>query len=230
MRACAAEFVGTAGLLAIVVGSGIMGERLASGNAALALLANSLATGAGLFVLIVTLAPASGAHFNPVVTLQAVMLRQMKVRPAAAYILVQVAGAICGVMLAHAMFGLDLVQQSHHLRSSGGEFMGEVVATSGLLVVIHRANQSPLPLISALVGCYITAAYWFTSSTSFANPAVTIARALTNTFAGIAPQSVGSFILAEIFGVGLAHVVGRILFARSSSGRVEHIARPRYRD
>jgi len=208
------EFLGTAALLAIVVGSGIMGERLAAGNAAVALLANSLATGAGLFVLIVTFAPVSGAHFNPVVTLQGVLLGNHKIRSAFACIVLQCCGAVCGVVLAHGMFGREAFEHSHHLRNTPGEFLGEIVATAGLLLVIRGNGKAPLPLAAALLACYITAAYWFTSSTCFANPAVTIARSLTDSFSGIAPESVGRFIAGQGLGLALAWVGGLALFGR----------------
>lgn len=211
-RQLLAEFLGTAALLAIVVGSGIMGERLAAGNAAVALLANSIATGAGLFVLIVTFAPVSGAHFNPAVTLLGLLRRDLALPAAALYCVVQVVGAVAGVMLAHAMFGLALAQTSTHVRSSVGELIGELVATTGLLVVIGGAKRASIPMVAGLVAAYITAAYWFTSSTSFANPAVTIARALTDTFAGIAPASVVLFIAAQMVSVALGMGLVRVLF------------------
>jgi len=210
-RAVCAEFLGSTALLAIVVGSGIMGERLAQGNTAIALLANALATGAGLFVIITILAPRSGAHFNPVVTLMAFPQRALGLRQALGYAIAQVAGAATGVLVAHAMFGLTWLQQSRHVRSTPGEVIGEVVATTGLLLTILGSRNHSIPLVAALVGTYIMAAYWFTSSTSFANPAVTIARSLTDTFAGIAPASVAGFVLAQLAALPLAMAVAKLL-------------------
>jgi glycerol uptake facilitator-like aquaporin len=205
-RAVAVEYLGTALLLAIVIGSGIMAERLAGGNAAVALLANSIATGAGLFVLICIFAPISGAHFNPAVTLSALLDRAISCRQAAGYLAAQLAGACSGALIAHAMFGMALLQASRHERETFGECVGEVVATFGLLLTIRLSARAPLPQIAAAVALWIVAAYWFTSSTSFANPAVTIARSLTDTFAGIAPGSVAAFIAAQLIGVGLAQI------------------------
>lgn len=210
------EALGTALLLAIVVGSGIMAEKLAAGNAAVALLANAVATGAGLFVLITIFAPISGAHFNPAVTLAAAIQRTIKATEAAAYALVQTIGAVCGVIAAHAMFGLPLIQTSAHERGTFGEGLGEVIATFGLVLTIGLSARAPLPQIAAAVALWITAAYWFTSSTSFANPAVTFARSLTNTFAGIAPNHVLAFIVAQSVGVLLALLVLRCLLAREN--------------
>ncbi len=210
-QAVAAEALGTAMLLAIVVGSGIMGERLAQGNVAIALLANSIATGAGLYVLIVIFGPISGAHFSPVVSLVAAWNDNSPVAHVLVYIGAQICGAIIGVIAAHGMFGLALIQTSLHVRSSFGEGLGEVIATFGLVLVIlltarFRAESAPVT-----VAAYITSAYWFTSSTSFANPAVTLARALTDTFAGIAPQSVPMFIVAQILGAVAATLLARWL-------------------
>lgn len=206
-RRYAAEFLGTALLLAAVVGSGIMGERLASGNTAVALLANAIATGGALYVLILGLGPISGAHFNPVVSLIEAAYRRLPRAQLPGYLVAQVAGALVGVLLAHAMFGLDLVQHSEHARSSQGEVISEVVAAFGLWLVIatsSRANPATVPMAVAL---YIVAAYWFTASTSFANPAVTIARAFTATFAGIRLADVAPFIAAQLLGGGLAAVL-----------------------
>ena len=214
IRRVAAEALGTALLLAIVVGSGIMGEKLADGNAAVALLANTLATGAGLFVLIIIFAPISGAHFNPAVTLAAAVQRTISVKDALAYGVAQVVGAICGVLSAHAMFGLALVQTSAHERGTFGEGLGEVIATFGLVLTIGLSARAPLAQIAAAVALWITAAYWFTSSTSFANPAVTFARSLTDTFAGIAPNHVPSFVAAQLIGVFLALLALRCLLGR----------------
>jgi glycerol uptake facilitator-like aquaporin len=204
MRRVAAEALGTALLLAIVVGSGIMGERLAAGNAAVALLANTMATGAGLFTLITIFGPISGAHFNPAVTLAAAVERSLSLQEAAAYVAAQFAGAVSGVLAAHAMFGLALVQSSGHARGTIGEGLGEVIATFGLLLTIRLSSGLVVPQVAAAVSLWITAAYWFTSSTSFANPAVTFARSLTDTFAGIAPNHVGAFMAAQLLGAAFA--------------------------
>ena len=208
-RSVVAEVIGTAMLLAIVVGSGIMGEKLAQGNLAVALLANAIATGAGLYVLIVIFGPVSGAHFNPVVSWVSVCCGQMPARQGLSYSLAQVGGALAGVAAAHAMFGLTIVQVSTHVRSSLGEGFGEIVATFGLVLVILLTSRFRAQAVPATVAAYIGSAYWFTSSTSFANPAVTIARAMSDTFAGIAPQSVINFIAAQIVGA-----VAAALFAR----------------
>ena len=180
------EAIGTALLLAIVVGSGIMGAKLAAGNDAVALLANTMATGAGLFTLITMFAPISGAHFNPAVTIAAVVQRLLTIKEAVAYVVAQVAGACVGVIAAHAMFSLPLMQASGRARGTFGEFLGEVIATFALVLTIRIMGRAPLAHVAAAVALWITAAYWFTSSTSFANPAVTFARSLTDTFAGIA--------------------------------------------
>lgn len=208
----AAEALGTALLLAIVVGSGIMGEKLAAGNAAVALLANAVATGAGLFVLISVFAPISGAHFNPAVSIAAAVSRSLSWTQTIAYIAAQFIGACVGVIAAHAMFGLELLQTSARARSTFGEYLGEVIATFGLLLTIRLLSRAPLPHVAAAVSLWITAAYWFTSSTSFANPAVTFARSLTDTFAGIAPNNVVAFIASQFLGVALALIVLRMLF------------------
>ena len=199
-RKLAAEFLGTAGLLVVVVGSGIMGERLAGGNAAVALLGNSIATGAGLIVLIYGLAHISGAHFNPAVTLTAVINSEIKLSLGWGYIAAQFLGAAGGVIIANLMFELPAVNISTKVRAGWGQVLGEVVATFGLIGVIALFSRFSPKLIGAMVACYITAAYWFTSSTSFANPAVTVARSLSNTFAGIAPASIPMFILAQFAG------------------------------
>lgn len=213
IRRLAAESIGTALLLATVVGSGIMGERLAGGNTAVALLANTIATGAGLFTLITIFGPISGAHFNPAVTLAAAFQRVLSAKEAAAYIVTQFAGAVVGVLAAHAMFALPMVQTSAHARGTAGEYLGEVVATFGLLLTIRLLARAPLPQIAAAVALWIMAAYWFTSSTSFANPAVTFARSLTDTFSGIAPNHVAGFIAAQLLGAGLAILTARWLLA-----------------
>ena len=214
-RRAAAEFLGTAFLLAIVVGSGIMGERLAGGNEAVTLLANTLATGAGLVALILAFGGLSGAHFNPVVSLLQSFGRELPWSELAVYVLAQVAGAFVGVATAHVMFGLPLFFASERARSSPGELLGEVVATFGLLVTIGCVARKRPESIPVAVGAYITAAYWFTSSTSFANPAVTLARAATNTFAGIRPADAPGFVLAELAGASLATAFLRWLIRRS---------------
>jgi glycerol uptake facilitator-like aquaporin len=206
-RRVAAEALGTALLLAAIVGSGIMAERLSGGNVAIALLANSIATGGALVALIVAFAPLSGAHFNPAVTLAFAFRGQLRGRAAVLYILAQVSGAVAGVWIAHLMFGLPILQWSSHVRGSAGEWVGEVVATFGLLVVILSGSRHAPGTVPYAVAAYITGAYWFTSSTSFANPAVTIARSLTETFAGIAPGNVAAFIAAQLVGGAAATMV-----------------------
>ena len=210
-RIAAAEAIGTALLLAIVVGSGIMGERLAQGNLAVALLANSIATGAGLYALIVIFGPISGAHFNPVVSAVAVWSGRVSFRQGAVYTLAQCAGAFAGVAAAHAMFGLPIVQVSAHVRPTLGEGFGEVVATFGLVLVISLTAKFRADAIPVAVAAFITSAYWFTSSTSFANPAVTFARATTDTFSGISPQSVLLFVAGQSIGGAIAAVFARWL-------------------
>lgn len=203
-RRLAAEALGTALLLAIVIGSGIMAERLSGGNVAIALLGNTLATGAGLVVLITMLGPISGAHFNPAVTLVFAARREIRAPVAVAYIVVQMIAEIMGVWVAHLMFGETTFQISTKLRDGATQAFSEGVATFGLIAAIlgslrFRPDATPL-----IVGLYITAAYWFTASTSFANPAVTVARSLSNSFAGIAPSSVPPFILAQLAGAAIA--------------------------
>jgi glycerol uptake facilitator-like aquaporin len=199
-RRTAAEALGTAFLLAIVVGSGIMGERLAGGNVAIALLANTIATGAGLVALILAFGSLSGAHFNPVVSLAEAIRGRFSWREVPAYVAAQVAGAFVGVAVAHAMFGEPLFFASKHVRASSAEQFAEVIATFGLLVTIAGCSRKRPEAVPFAVGAYITAAYWFTSSTSFANPAVTLARAATDTFAGIRPADAPGFIAAELVG------------------------------
>ncbi len=214
-RALCAETLGSAFLLAIVVGSGIMGERLAGGNIAVALLANSLATGAGLFVLILTFGPISGAHLNPAVSLVAHVRGELERTTFFLYCVAQLAGAICGVWIAHAMFGIDLIQSSIHIRTGGSQWWSEFVASFGLLLTILAATRQKTVApaqVAAMVALYIVAAYWFTASTSFANPVVTIARSLTNTFAGIRPDDIIGFILAQIAGALCAAWCARHLF------------------
>ena len=199
----AAETLGTAFLLAAVVGSGIMAAKLAGGNGALALLCNTLPTGAILVVLILALGPISGAHFNPVVTLAFLLRGDVTWRPAALYVACQVMGGIAGVLLAHAMFDLPLWQISQTVRTGPAQWLAEAVATFGLVLTILCCVRTTPAALPYAVGLYITSAYWFTASTSFANPAVTIARSLSDTFAGIAPAGIVAFIAAQVAG-GLA--------------------------
>ena len=206
-RRLVAEALGTALLLAIVVGSGIMGERLAGGNVAIALLANALATGAGLTVLILMFGPVSGAHFNPGVTLAFLLRREIKGGDAAAYVAVQVAAAVAGVFLAHLMFGETVLQTSARVRTGGGQWLAEIVASFGLVATILFTQRRRPEAVAYAVGLYITAAYWFTASTSFANPAVTIGRTLTDSFSGIRPIDAPGFIAAQIVGAVLATLV-----------------------
>ena len=207
-RRLAAEFLGTLLLLATVVGSGVMGVNLAQGNDALALLANAGATAAVLYVLIVGLGPISGAHFNPAVTLVMRLRSEIGSVDAATYVVAQLLGAILGVWLAHAMFDLDLWQPGLKLRSGAAQWLSEGVATFGLVLTILLGQRHRATALPALVASYIFAAYWFTASTSFANPAVTLARALTQTFAGIRPEDAPGFILAQFAGALLALAVG----------------------
>jgi glycerol uptake facilitator-like aquaporin len=211
MQRAFAEALGTALLLVAVVGSGIMAERLAGGNMAVALLANALATGGALIALITVFGPISGAHFNPAVTLFEALGGRFSWRDLVAFVPAQIAGAIAGVIVAHAMFDLALVQSSQHVRASGGELLGEVVATFGLLLTIWGTVRTGAEAVPYTVAAYIVGAYWFTSSTSFANPAVTIARSLTDTFAGIAPASVAGFIVAQLVAIVLALAAVRVL-------------------
>jgi glycerol uptake facilitator-like aquaporin len=200
IRRATAELVGTALLLAIVVGSGIMGERLAAGNEAIALLGNTIATGAGLVVLIHVFGPVSGAHFNPVVTLAFALRRQADRRTVAAFVAAQLIGAVLGVWAAHAMFAEPILQLSTKLRDGPAQGFSECVATFGLIGTIFGTQRSRPEFTPIAVGLYVTAAYWFTASTAFANPAVTIARSLSNTFAGIAPVSAPLFVAGQIAG------------------------------
>jgi glycerol uptake facilitator-like aquaporin len=211
-----AEFIGTTALLTVIVGSGHMGELLAHGNAAVALLANSTATGLALYVLLVLFGPISGAHFNPAVSLALALRRAIGWREMWAYLPVQIGGAILGVILAHVMFGLDPLTWGTKIRSGAGIWLSETIATIGLLLTVllgHRSRPTHLP---ALIGAYVAAAYWFTASTAFANPAVTIARALTTTFAGIRPLDVPGFIGAQLAGVVLALLLARWLLESRS--------------
>jgi glycerol uptake facilitator-like aquaporin len=200
----AAEAVGTAVLLAAVVGSGIMGERLSAGNVAIALLANTIATGAALVALILSLGPVSGAHLNPAVTLSFALETKIAWRDAAAYIAGQLTGAVVGVVAANLMFGLPPIFLSHHRRNGPAQLLAEVIATFGLLLVIRSCARLQPQMVSFAVGAYITAAYWFTSSTSFANPAVTVARSLSDTFAGIRAVDIPGFVLAQLVGAAAA--------------------------
>jgi glycerol uptake facilitator-like aquaporin len=207
LRKLAAEALGTAWLLAIVVGSGLMGEALSGGNSALALMANALATGAGLIVLISLFGPLSGAHFNPLVTLTFMMRGDIKPALAAAYMVAQFAGAVIGVGIAHAMFGEALMQSATRLRDGSGLMLSEAVATFGLIGTIFSCLRFKPDFTPTAIGLYITSAYWFTSSTAFANPAVTVARSLTDSFAGIALGSVPGFIAAQSAGAAMAFLV-----------------------
>jgi glycerol uptake facilitator-like aquaporin len=216
-RRLAAEGLGTALLLAIVIGSGIMGERLSGGNVAIALLGNTLATGAGLVVLISIFGPISGAHFNPAVTLAMLIRRAITPGAATAYVVVQVVAAILGVWAAHAMFGEPLLQVSQKLRNGPALGWSEFVATFGLFATIFGTSRFKAESTGLAVGLYITAAYWFTASTSFANPAVTFARTLSNTFAGIAPVSAPAFITAQLIATVAASMVFGWLFKEEPS-------------
>jgi glycerol uptake facilitator-like aquaporin len=199
------EFIATAFLIIAVVGSGIAAERLSGGNVGLALLANAIATGCALYALILTFAPLSGAHMNPVVTLGAAVAGDFGWRSVPAYVAAQIAGGLCGTFIAHVMFELPVLQVSRHVRTGPAQWVAEVVATSGLLAVIWGTARYRTPVLAGAVGAYIAGAYWFTASTSFANPAVTIARAFTDTFAGIRPIDVIAFIAAQ--GLGLLVVL-----------------------
>jgi glycerol uptake facilitator-like aquaporin len=225
-RRCLVEALGTAFLLAGIVGSGIMAERLSGGNAAIALLANAVATGAVLACLIAALGPLSGAHLNPVVSLADAMRGGLSWRETPAYWLAQLSGGVLGVGVANIMFGLPVFFASHHARTGAGQWLGEFVATFGLLTVIWGCVRAGSRFIAVAVAAYIIAAYWFTSSTSFANPAVTIARSLSDTFAGIRPQDVPPFIAAQILGAVAATIAFACLAPFKESGTdpvlVEH--------
>jgi glycerol uptake facilitator-like aquaporin len=199
-RCVAAEFLGTAFLVAAVVGSGIMGERLSGGNIAIALLANTLATGAALAALILAFGPISGAHLNPVVSVTEICRRRFTWGNAGLYVIAQVSGGIFGAMCADVMFALPPFALSHHARAGVPQWLSEFIATFGLILVIHSCVRFEPKWVPVAVACYITAAYWFTASTSFANPAVTIARSLTDTFAGIRPADVLPFLAAQFLG------------------------------
>ena len=221
-RRLAAEALGTALLLAIVIGSGIMAERLSGGNAAVALLANALATVGGLYVLIEVLSPVSGAHFNPVVSLVMACRRQLGWPLFAPYVIAQLLGAVLGAWLAHAMFDLNIVQFSTRVRSGTGQWIAEAVATFGLLLVILHASAGRT---AAMVATYIGAAYWFTASTAFANPAAAFGRMFSDSFAGIAPASVPGFVGAELVGAGLAVVVSRFFRGQTAAAASDERSR-----
>jgi glycerol uptake facilitator-like aquaporin len=202
------ELLGTALLLAVVIGSGLMAERLSGGNVAVALLANTLATVGGLYILIEVFGPVSGAHFNPAVSLAMALRGELPWTRLAGYVPAQLLGAALGAVLAHAMFDLPLLQVSARLRTGTGQWIAEAVATAGLLLVILRAPQAR---VAAMVAAYIGAAYWFTASTSFANPAAVFGRMFSDSFAGIAPASAPAFMLAEVLGAGLGLLLHRAL-------------------
>jgi glycerol uptake facilitator-like aquaporin len=225
VRRVTAELIGTAMLLAAVVGSGIMGERLAGGSVALALLANTIATGAALVALILAFGPISGAHFNPAVTLADAWQGGLAWREAPAYIAAQICGALVGVAIAHVMFGLPLFFASHHARAGIRQIFSEFVATFGLVAVIWGCVRFRSAAVPFAVAAYITAAYWFTSSTSFANPAVTLARSVTDTFTGIRPVDVPGFIFAQLLGAAAATLLFR-WFAPSLSNNAEAVMLP----
>jgi glycerol uptake facilitator-like aquaporin len=210
-RCVVAEVLGTSFLLAAVVGSGIMAERLAGADVALALLANTVTTGAALLALILTFGPVSGAHFNPIVSLSSLLARELNWKVFAFYGCAQIAGAVVGVMLANTMFSLPVISFSHHAR---GGVLSEFVASFGLVMIIAGVARRGWNVVALAVAAYISAAYWFTPSTSFANPAVTIARSLTDTFTGIAPSNVPGFLLAQAFGGVTATLLCRWLFAK----------------
>jgi glycerol uptake facilitator-like aquaporin len=220
-RKLVAEALGTALLLATVVGSGIMGESLAGGNVAIALLANTLATGAALVCLILTFGPISGAHFNPAVTLADASQRGLPWREVPGYLIAQILGAFAGVAAAHGMFGKPVFFASQHVRSGGPQLFSEFVATFGLLAVIWGVARRRSAAVPFAVGAYITAAYWFTASTSFANPAVTLARAASDTFAGIRPVDAPGFIVAQLVGALAATYLFRWLVPALSAGAKE---------
>ncbi|HEX4843699.1 MAG TPA: MIP/aquaporin family protein [Limnobacter sp.] len=208
MQKLAAEFLGTLLLIAVVIGSGVMAENLSEGNNGVALIANTLATVFGLYILIEVFGPISGAHFNPAVSMAMVLLKRQKASELVPYVVVQLLGAFAGAVLVHQMFGLELLQFSEKSRTGWGIWTGEMVATAGLLLVILLANAQR---VSAMVACYIGAAYWFTSSTSFANPAAAFGRMFSNTFAGIAPADVPAYMVFELLGAGVALALYKLL-------------------
>ena len=211
LRPVLAEALGTALLLAAIVGSGIMAERISGGNVGVALLANAIATGGALFALIVMFGPISGAHFNPVVTLALTLQRESGAKWLLPFLMAQVAGGIVGVWLAHLMFDLPILQASTKVRTGLGQWVAEATATFGLVLLILLGVRKAAASLPAAVALYIVGAYWFTASTSFANPAVTIARSLSNTFAGIAPSDAPAFIAAQLAGALLAVAMARLL-------------------
>ena len=213
MRAFLSEFTGTAMLLATVIGSGIMGETLANGNTAIALLGNTIATGSILYVLITVFGPISGAHFNPAVTIAMLISKKISIKDALIFIILQILGAGLGVMIAHGMFGLEILQISSKLRQGPSQGFSEVIATFGLILIIFGGLKVRPEAIPALVGFYITSAYWFTASTSFANPAVTLARSLSNTFAGISPNNIIMFISCQFIGMLVALIIIKKIFS-----------------
>lgn len=213
MRAYLSEFTGTAMLLATVIGSGIMGETLANGNTAIALMGNTIATGSILYVLITVFGPISGAHFNPAVTIAMLISKKILMKDALIFIGLQILGAGLGVMIAHGMFGLEILQISSKLRQGPSQGFSEVIATFGLILIIFGGLKVRPQAIPALVGFYITSAYWFTASTSFANPAVTLARSLSNTFAGISPNNVFMFISCQFIGMLVALIIIKKIFS-----------------
>lgn len=221
-RRLVAEGLGSAFLLAIVVGSGIMAERLAGGNVAIALLANAIATGAGLVALILMFGSISGAHFNPVVTLSEAWQKNLPGREVIPYISVQIIGAFAGVAAAHMMFDAPLFFASEHMRTGASQWWSEFVATFGLIAVIIGCSRSRPSMTPFAVATYITAAYWFTSSTSFANPAVTLARSASNTFAGIRPVDAPGFILAQLAGAAVATVILCWLYPAPATSLSDH--------
>ncbi|MEP6938215.1 MAG: MIP/aquaporin family protein [Rudaea sp.] len=214
-----AEFLGTAALLAIVVGSGIMGQQLANGNFAVALLANSLATGTGLFVLITILGPISGAHFNPCVTVLFWAKNERSNIELLTYVVAQILGALLGVWIAHLMFDLPILSEGVKIRTGAGQWVSEFVATAGLLITILLGLRSRGEAMPALVGAYITSAYWFTASTSFANPALTLARALTDSFAGIRMEDAPGFIGSQLIATLVVILAARFLASPSAPNR-----------
>jgi glycerol uptake facilitator-like aquaporin len=220
-RRLAAEFFGTGLLVATVIGSGIMAERLSGGNAAIALLANTIATGAALVALILAFGPISGAHFNPAVTLCDALERGVPWSLAGCYVMAQCLGGVAGAIAAHFMFGLRTISLSGHVRSGPAQLFSEFIATFGLLSVIGGCSRRRSDMVAFAVGAYITAAYWFTASTSFANPAVTIARSLTDTFSGIRPVDVPGFVAAQIAGALVATILFRWLAPDSKSPSAE---------
>ena len=212
-RKLISEAIGSFFLFATVIGSGVMGDSLSGGNVAVALLGNTMATGAMLFVLITMLGPISGAHFNPAVSLVMRLRGELSTAGLAAYTLAQIGGGVLGVWAAHVMFAMPVVQFSHHARTGTGQWLGEFIATFGLLLTILGTIKSRPQWVPVSVALYITAAYWFTSSTSFANPAITIARSLSDTFAGIAPVDIPGFVVAQLAGALAAHWCAKSLFS-----------------